>query len=134
MQEQDFYPYIKADVLDRIVEQNPVYLQEVILTAKEEINSYLSARYETALLFHSPTPHFKMLWIDIALYHLHARISPRQIPELRGIRYDSAIAFLKAVSEGKLNPDYPPKQLNPNDDNSTYTAIRSRYKSKDFEF
>jgi phage gp36-like protein len=134
MEEQDFYPYIKADVLERIIEQNPVYLQEAILVAKEEIHSYLNARYETALLFHSPAPHFKMLWIDIALYHLHSRISPRQIPELRGIRYDSAINFLKQVAEGMLNPDYPTKQLNPNEQNHAFTGIKSRYKNKDFEF
>ena len=49
--------------------------------------------------------------MDITLYHLYASINPRNIPELRGIRYDGAnpmqnggaIAWLKRVSEGQLN-------------------------------
>jgi len=132
--EQDFYTYIKADVLERVIEQNPMFLQEAILTAKEEMESYLMGRYETALLFQSPPRHFKMLWIDITLYHLHSRISPRQIPELRGIRYDNTIDFLKQVSEGKLNPDYPIKQINENKENNTLTTIKSKHKPKDLEF
>jgi phage gp36-like protein len=132
--EADFYTYIKADVLDRVIEQNPMFLEEAILAAKEEIDSYISGSYETALLFANPSKHFKMLWIDITLYHLHSRISPRQIPELRGIRYDNAIDFLKRVGEGKLNPDYPAKQLNENEENNTLTTIKSKHKSKDLEF
>lgn len=132
--ETDFHTYIKADVLDRIIEDNPTYLQEAILSAKEEIETYLENRYETILLFDSPKNHFKMLWIDISLYHLHSRISPRQIPELRGIRYDSAISFLQKVNDGKLSPKYPLKELNPNEENISLTTIKSKYKSKDLEF
>ena len=33
--------------------------------------------------------------IDIALYHLHSRIAPRNIPELRVKRYDDAIKWFK---------------------------------------
>lgn len=38
--------------------------------------------------------------IDIVLYHLHSRISPRNIPELRVKRYDDAIAWLKQCAKG----------------------------------
>lgn len=37
---------------------------------------------------------------DIALYHLHSRIAPRGIPDLRIKRYDDAINHLKGYSKG----------------------------------
>jgi hypothetical protein len=56
-----------------------------------------------------------MYLIDITLYHLHSRINPRNIPDLRSIRYDGnnatqnggAIAWLKRVAGGELNADLP---------------------------
>lgn len=53
--------------------------------------------------------------IDIILYHLHARINPRNIPELRMIRYDGnnatqnggAIAWLKRIASGDITIDLP---------------------------
>jgi hypothetical protein len=52
---------------------------------------------------------------DLVLYHLHARIAPRNIPELRVKRYDDAIEWLKACAEGNVTPNLPllsPKQGN----------------------
>ena len=52
---------------------------------------------------------------DIVLYHLHSRIAPRNIPELRVKRYDSAIDWLKMCAEGNITPNLPlikPKQGN----------------------
>ena len=37
---------------------------------------------------------------DVALYHLHSRIAPRNIPDLRVKRYDDAIAWLKQCAKG----------------------------------
>jgi len=51
--------------------------------------------------------------IDIALYHLHSRIAPRNIPELRVVRHDQAIQWLKDSGQGKITADLPliqPKQ------------------------
>ena len=45
--------------------------------------------------------------IDIALYHLHSRINPRQIPELRQTRYEQAIRWLREVNAQKVNPHLP---------------------------
>lgn len=38
--------------------------------------------------------------VDIALYHLHSRIAPRNIPDLRVKRYDDAISKLKNYARG----------------------------------
>lgn len=56
-----------------------------------------------------------LFFCDIVLYHLHARIAPRNIPELRVKRYDDAIAWLKMCAEGAITPTLPlltPKQGN----------------------
>ena len=54
-----------------------------------------------------------MYFVDITLYHLHARIAPRNIPELRINRYDAAIDWLKMCAKGEITPNLPllqPKQ------------------------
>lgn len=45
--------------------------------------------------------------IDIALYHVHSRISPRNIPDLRVKRYDDAIKWLKMAAKGDITPNLP---------------------------
>ena len=53
--------------------------------------------------------------IDILLYHMHSRISPRNIPTLRRVRYDGddpaqrggAIGYLKQVQKGTITPNLP---------------------------
>lgn len=45
--------------------------------------------------------------IDITLYHLHSRISPRNIPDLRVKRYDDALRWLRQISDGSLTADLP---------------------------
>jgi len=45
--------------------------------------------------------------IDICLYHLHSRIAPRNIPELRVKRYDDAIRWLRMSAEGAVTPALP---------------------------
>ena len=53
--------------------------------------------------------------IDVTLYHLHSRINPRNIPDLRKERYNGnsptdsggAIGWLKSVSKGNVNADLP---------------------------
>jgi hypothetical protein len=53
--------------------------------------------------------------IDISLYHLHSRINPRNIPQLRMIRYDGmgpnqtggSIGWLKKIMIGDISADLP---------------------------
>lgn len=53
--------------------------------------------------------------IDITLYHLHSRINPRNVPELRYVRYDGgnalqtggAIGWLKKVASGDVTANIP---------------------------
>lgn len=45
--------------------------------------------------------------VDITLYHLHSAITPRNVPENRGLRYDRAIQWLRDVTKLQVNPDLP---------------------------
>lgn len=53
--------------------------------------------------------------LDITLYHLHSRINPRNVPDLRKERYDGngptqsggAIGWLKRVASGDVTADLP---------------------------
>lgn len=54
--------------------------------------------------------------VDITLYHLHARIQPNNVPDIRKIRYDgngdlekahSAIRWLRECGNGHINADLP---------------------------
>jgi hypothetical protein len=38
--------------------------------------------------------------VDVVLYHIHSRIAPRNIPDLRVKRYDDAIGWLKSCAKG----------------------------------
>lgn len=60
-------------------------------------------------------PQMVLYLCDIVLYHLHTRIAPRNIPELRVKRYDDAIMWLRMCAEGNVTPNLPlikPKQGN----------------------
>ena len=61
-------------------------------------------------------PKLKTVVIDITLYNLHSRITPRDIPEIRSIRYDGggnkdksehAISWLEKVQNGTITPNLP---------------------------
>jgi len=60
-------------------------------------------------------PQLVLYTCDIVLYHLHACIAPRNIPDLRVKRYDDAKEWLKMCAEGAITPNLPliaPKQGN----------------------
>jgi len=69
-----------------------------------------------------------MYLVDLIIYHLHTSVNPRNIPELRGIRYDAAITWLRAVNVGELEPNLP--KLIDEDGNETNLAIESDSKRK----
>lgn len=52
------------------------------------------------------------LMVDLVIYDLHSRLSPRNIPEHRIQRRDDVIKYLKDVANPRsnVNPDFPLKQ------------------------
>lgn len=48
-----------------------------------------------------------VVMVDIVLYHLHTRIAPQNIPELRVLRYRSAQRWLNDANKGNITPNLP---------------------------
>jgi phage gp36-like protein len=106
----DYDQLIQAEIKSAI-SSDPLVWNTAQLQAETEVTSYLRGRYDVAtamaLTGTARNAHLVMLCIDIALYHTHSRISPRNIPELRALRYEQAIDWLKAVAKGDLIADLP---------------------------
>ncbi|RYD57003.1 MAG: DUF1320 domain-containing protein [Sphingobacteriales bacterium] len=54
-----------------------------------------------------------MYLVDMVLYHVHSRIAPQNIPQLRQNRYDTALDWLVRSAKGEITADLPvlqPKQ------------------------
>ena len=48
-----------------------------------------------------------MCVIDVCLYHVHSRIAPRNIPDLRRDRYVNAVDMLRAYARGEMTAKLP---------------------------
>ena len=68
----------------------------------------------------------KQIYKDITLYHLHSGISPRNIPDLRVVRYKDAISWLKMVKKGDLSTDLP-KVAEPDFSPHVYSQTRQNW-------
>jgi phage gp36-like protein len=90
---------------------DPTIWSAAELQAQEEIESYLRTTYDVGAIFGmtgtARNARLVMIMVDIVLYHINSRITPRNIPEIREIRYEQAIDWLKAVVAGRVTPDLP---------------------------
>jgi phage gp36-like protein len=109
----DFTKQIKTDVLERIIQQDYAVLADAELSAISEMQSYLGVRLDVAQIFaqNGPARHplVVMFCVDILLYHIHSRLNPNQIPQLRIDRYEAAVAWCRQAGAGTLYTDLPPK-------------------------
>lgn len=106
---------IKDDQLAVLLRSNAALFTDASLKAQSEMEAYLRPRFDVATIFaetgSARHPALVMYATDMSLYHLHSAINPRNIPELRIDRYDQAIAWLKMVAKGELDPGLPPRVI-----------------------
>lgn len=109
--ESDFESQIKLDILDKITQNNASIVYDAERKTIAEMDAYLRTRYDVAQVWNKSGEDrnalLVMYGVDIFLYHIHSRLNPRQIPDIRGIRYDAAIAFLKDVAKSIISLDLP---------------------------
>jgi phage gp36-like protein len=123
---EDFKAVVDSKTLDVINQSDPANLDRAIGYAIEEISGYLRAAkasktgirpYDLTATFAKTgsqrNPQLVMYAADVALYHLVAWLPQRTGFEIREIRYDRAIEWLKSVQAGKIILDLP---LIPDDD------------------
>ena len=112
----DYGPQIRAEILTLVTDGDTTLLDRAALMAQAEMESYLRGRFAVALVFapagDARNPQIVMYLVDMALYHLHSRQNPRNVPQIRQDRYDHAIAWLTMVRKGGLSCGLPLESLN----------------------
>ena len=111
IQEDDLKKIIKIDILNVVIEEDATILTDAELTAMAEIEGYLSNRYDVSAIWDSVgndrNNMLVMIATDIMFYHIHSRINPNRIPQLRIDRFNSAIDYLKNVAKSLISPKLP---------------------------
>lgn len=109
----DYTPLIQDHILAQVISNTPALLDEAELMALSEMESYLAGRFDTAAVFAATGSDrnraLVMYALDITLYHLHSRVTPRSVSKLREDRYLHAIEWLDKVVTGELSPNLPVK-------------------------
>ncbi|MDJ1494170.1 DUF1320 family protein [Cytophagaceae bacterium DM2B3-1] len=112
---EDFKSQAKLDLVDRIIQNDHGILFQSELATITEMQSYLGIKYDVANVFNrigtDRNALIVMYAVDILLYHIHSRLTPNQVPQIRMDRYDAAINWLKDAGSGKLVIDLPLKPV-----------------------
>lgn len=125
----DYDVLIEEGILDQVIEADD-QLEVAETYAQAQITTYLGARFNTNEIFAQTgddrNAMVKMVMIDIALYHLHARIAPGDVSEVRVERYKDALEWCRDARDGILETGLPVRL----DDNSN-PINRLRFGSND---
>lgn len=111
--DDDLTVQLRNEIKQVLTQGNGFTFDTALLFAESEMTSYLRKISGTSVgLIFSATgseriPVIIMYMIDMAVYHLHSNITPRQIPQIRADRYDAAIKWLEMVAAGRLLPGLP---------------------------
>jgi phage gp36-like protein len=109
--DDDYKDQVKDNVLATIIENTSSLRTKAELKAQAQLTSALNMRYDVPAVFAAAgdarNAEVVMYMVDVVLYHLHSRLNPGQVPELRKERYQDALDWMKMVASGKLEPDLP---------------------------
>lgn len=110
----DLYLAILQDELDEITRADDTLVTAALSAADAELKTYLWDSYDVDDIFsETGTNRHQMLvrvGADIAIWFLVARVQAGQALEDRQLRYDRAIAWLKAVQKSQNYADLPRKE------------------------
>lgn len=127
----DYKKVIKDEILNKVIQAEPFILYDAERAAQSEIESYLRPRFDVATIFgqvgNARNALLVMYFVDVVLYHIHARINPQRTPDLRDVRYERAIDWLRDVTKGLITPDLPTL---PTEEGSTANNTAILYGSK----
>ena len=111
LEEEDLTAVIQEDQLNDLIENIPGVKDKAESFALARAESYLSGRWDMVAEF-SFTGSARNLdlvqnIVDLTIYYIHKRISPRAIPSIRIESYTDVLEWLKMVNAGKLNLNLP---------------------------
>lgn len=128
----DFKETIKDEILIDIQDGDTEALPESIESAVDIVAGYLNGIYDTTEIFNKTgTARNKTivaLTLDIALYRLHKRTNPRQIPEIRRVAFEDALAMLAKIQKRDVNPVGLPAYVNEDGNAETISRYGSNQK------
>ena len=130
IQESDYEVQARAELL-RLLDgtDDRAAILQAERFAISQIRKYIGGRYDCNTLFSAAgddrDDYIIMITIDLTIYHLWSKKSPKTTPEHRKIRYDDALAWLTSVGSGETPTDLP--QL-PTDEYRGDVRIYSLYK------
>ena len=131
IEETDLGSSIYNEVLQAITREIPNHINEKIVLAIDEADSYLNTRYDTTTLWTQTGTDrnalIKNAVIDIALYHIHAVLE--EVPVIRRERYDYAKTTLKDIRKGETVLHSIPRLSDTEPENTEikYGGISKRY-------
>ena len=109
---EDYTALIRNEIKDILLENySEIKLHIAQQMAIDQVKNYLSGRYDVAEIFSKEgterNAHIVMLTLDCTLYHLYTSTVPKRMPEIRSVRYQDAIDWLKAVGSGEISANLP---------------------------
>jgi len=144
----DYGLQIRHEIKNLLTDGDDVLLVDAALAAQVEMESYLRGRYDCDAIFTASGPVaavpasgdtpaveaqpdtrnrlLVMYLVDMALYHLHSRQNPRNVPQIRQDRYDQALSWLKMARKGELSVGLPPLPANNEDGTPNADTILPR--------
>lgn len=110
----DCYSVIEAETLAAICDDAQFAL--AVSQAQSEAFGYLRGRYDIAQIKAQTADqrheYLVLVLVDLALYHLHSRKTPREVPQIRTDRYTEAKQWLEKTADGTLSQDLPQGEEN----------------------
>ena len=107
LEDIDLEAFIQQDQLDSLIEDDVTILDKAESYALARVSSYLSGRWnvdqEYTLSGDARNLDLVQNVVDLTIFYIHKRISPRAIPNHRIEAYTNAIEWLKDVNKGNLN-------------------------------
>lgn len=123
----DFEAVCDKPTLEVINQANDDNMTRAEHYAIEEVSSYLRSRYDIAQAYSrigdERNPQLVMITCDIALYHLIAWLPKRIGFEIRELRYNKAISWLRDVQKGIATPNISTKTNKQGEDVGTPIAF-----------
>lgn len=109
---EDYTALIRNEIKDILLENySEAKLHIAQQMAIDQVKNYLSGHYDVAEIFSKEgterNAHIVMLTLDCTLYHLYTSTVPKRMPEIRSVRYQDAIDWLKAVGSGEISANLP---------------------------
>lgn len=111
LSDTDYQAQIKDTILLQVIDSNNSIRLDAEQKAEAQIRSRLAVRYDVNNIFNKTgtarNMEIVMYYIDMTLYHLHSRLSPGQVPQIRHDRYTDALDWLSKVASGDYAADLP---------------------------